>query len=130
MKGFKFNVEEAIGRMENSVVIGRMTGELSVGMVVCINEDHVSSHGGHVIAVIDGELTEASVNDCINKTVAAAMDQNEFSPEDNTCRYVPIMAGIPPKFLEGLARQLFGHPSEADAPLILPRLGEEPPAGE
>jgi len=127
MQGFKFNVEEAISRMTAGVLIARANGSLSAFAVVCINEDHESSHGGVIVSVIDGQITEAAVNTAIDECIARAMDQNDQSPEGNTCKYVPLEIGVHPQFLMKLTQQLYGATPTAERPWAL---GSEGPADD
>jgi hypothetical protein len=114
--GFKFNVQEAIDNMENAVGVDIIQGALTMFAVICINEDHASSHGGRVSAVVAGSPSESTVGKAIDKAVAEAIDTNESAPEGHTCKYVPVGIGLHASLLPDISRQLFRLPGVDEVP--------------
>jgi hypothetical protein len=108
--GFTFDVAAAIEQMEHCTVIDLAHQELTVYGFICLNEDNVSSHGGQIVAIPNGKLSSATVDRAINEAVAAAVDINQDSPADHTCRYVPVAIAFPTHLIDDLRAQLLRDP--------------------
>lgn len=109
---FELNTEQAIDYMEKGIVMCLLQRSLALFAVMCITEDGLSSHGGPVVAVVDGQMSEEAVRRAIDETVAAALDANLETDEDHACHYVPVPIGLPPPLLYALTRQLYQLPIE------------------
>lgn len=108
--GFTFNVQEAIEQMEYCTTIDLAHQELTMFGFMCINGDGVSSHGGQIVAVPNGRISEMTVDPAINEAIAAAVDINAGSPEGHTCKYVPVAFSFPTHLLPALQAQLLRDP--------------------
>ena len=92
--GFRFDAAAAMEQMEHVTALNLMVGRRSLYGLVCINEDHASSHGGEVVSVQVPLTDTDGIRVAIDKAIAAAMDVNEGCDESITCIYVPITMGI------------------------------------
>lgn len=126
MGDFKFDVEKAIESCNHAIGVDLMAGQLSLFVVICINEDGESSHGGQVFRVLDGAPTEDSLELAVSELVASAIDTNGMAKEGHTCKYVPIVVGLQPSQLAGLTRQLYGLAGSDALPIVIePDTNEE-----
>lgn len=105
--GFTFNVEEAVEHMEYCTVLDLAGQQLTVYGVVCLNEDHASSHGGQIVSTIDGLVSADTARGPINEAIAEAVDANLKSPDGHPCRYVPVAMSLPTHLLRNLLGQVY-----------------------
>lgn len=114
MGDFKFDVPEAVAGMERNILVDYTQHQVTLFAVMCIGGDGESSHGGQVVSVVDGRLTETACRRSIDETVANAVDMNLEAEEGHPCMYVPVAIGLPVELVQAVAYQLEGREPSAE----------------